>query len=233
MSDLTDATATGGVPAVTGASSARAHATTQVTHTQVWLARHGQTDWNREQRLQGHSDIALNAEGQRQAQQLMQQLTPQPLHAIHSSDLSRAVMTAAPLAQARGLQVQRHVALRERCYGAFEGLQRHELAQRFPQEVADWQARLPHWTPPGGGESFVQLQARVTQALHAIAKQHTGQSILVVVHGGVLDALYRFIHQLSYTRPRTWSIDNAIPLRLHFDASASMPWHVEHWSQVE
>ena len=92
--------------------------------TTLLLARHGETDWNRELRIQGSSDIELNELGRQQAQFLAQELTDVELDAIYSSDLSRAKATAAAVAATHGLDVSVDPRLRERSFGSWEGLTR-------------------------------------------------------------------------------------------------------------
>ena len=96
--------------------------------TTLLLARHGETDWNREFRIQGSSDIQLNELGRQQAQFLAQELTDVDLDAIYSSDLSRAQATAAAVAATHGLEVQLDPRLRERSFGSWEGLTREDVS---------------------------------------------------------------------------------------------------------
>ncbi len=90
--------------------------------TDLLLIRHGETAWNRVRRMQGHIDIGLNEAGQRQAQSLARALQNEPPAAIYASDLQRARDTAQAVADVHQLPVHINIALRERCYGAFEGL---------------------------------------------------------------------------------------------------------------
>ena len=92
--------------------------------TTLLLARHGETDWNRELRIQGSSDIGLNDLGRAQAHALAQELEHVELDAIYSSDLSRAQATAAAVAASHGLEVRLDARLRERSFGSWEGLTR-------------------------------------------------------------------------------------------------------------
>ena len=96
--------------------------------TTLLLARHGETDWNRELRIQGSSDIELNELGRQQAQFLAQELTDVDLDAIYSSDLSRARATAAAVAATHGLEVTLDPRLRERSFGSWEGLTREDVS---------------------------------------------------------------------------------------------------------
>ncbi len=114
--------------------------------TRVLVVRHGETAWNAELRIQGHTDIALNPRGQWQAQQLVRALADETLHAVYSSDLQRAHDTARPAAEAAGLAVQHHPGLRERGFGHFEGLTFAEIDGRWPEDARRWRQREPGCT---------------------------------------------------------------------------------------
>src|SRR4051812_37904247 len=162
--------------------------------TEIFLIRHGETAWNAERRLQGHLDIPLNEEGERQAAALARALAGESVDMIVSSDLSRAASTARAVADVLGLPLQTDATLRERCFGAFEGLLYDELEARFPQAYAQWRVRDPHARYPDGerrAETFAEFAQRAVDAVTRIADMHRGKRILIVSHGGVLDAVYR------------------------------------------
>jgi probable phosphoglycerate mutase len=180
--------------------------------THIILIRHGETAWNAERRLQGHIDIALNGEGQRQADALALALAGDRLDAVIASDLQRALQTAQAVAAARGMAVRQDPRLRERCYGGFEGLLYAEIAQRFPLEFAAWQARDVDALMPHGArqaESFRQFYARSVGAILSWADAHPGQSIAIVAHGGVLECAYRAALGLPLETPRNFAVLNA------------------------
>lgn len=175
--------------------------------TRILAIRHGETDWNRVSRIQGQTDIALNDQGRWQAQRLGLALGSEPLAAVYSSDLGRALQTAQHLAEPHGLVVQTDPALRERCFGAYEGMTWSELEAAEPEAIRRWRQRDPAFAPPGG-ETLVQLQQRVVAALSRVAALHPGQLIAVVTHGGVLDSLYRAATRLALQAPRSWELPN-------------------------
>ncbi|UVW29421.1 histidine phosphatase family protein [Massilia sp. H6] len=180
--------------------------------TTILLIRHGETAWNAERRLQGHLDIALNAAGERQAALLAAALAPERIDRIISSDLARARQTAEAIARERGMGVGTDPALRERCYGGFEGMLYSEIAARFPVEFAAWQARdVDGVLPPGTnrGESFRQFYDRVTAAILHHAAMHPGQTLALVAHGGVLECAYRAALGLSLETARDFKVLNA------------------------
>jgi probable phosphoglycerate mutase len=180
------------------------------TPTRILLIRHGETAWNAERRLQGHLDIPLNAEGERQAGLLAAALASEPIDLIVSS--------------VRGMTVGVDPALRERSYGGFEGLLYAEIEARFPREFAAWQARDVDGTLPPGrnvGESFRQFYARATGAILAQGRAHPGKTLALVAHGGVLECAYRLALELPLDTPRDFKVYNASINRfaLHADGS--------------
>lgn len=191
--------------------------------TEILLIRHGETDWNTERRLQGHLDIALNAEGVRQAQALGQALRVEPLDAIFASDLSRARQTAEAIAAGRSMPVQIEPGLRERCYGAFEGLRHEDIRQRYPKAYAAWQAReldarMPHGEQPG--ETLREFSARAVATLVGLVVARQWGRIAVVSHGGVLECICREARGLGWEKPRDFDIRNASINRLHWNGSS-------------
>jgi probable phosphoglycerate mutase len=179
----------------------------------ILALRHGETEWNRDARIQGHLDIGLNARGHRQAELAAQALEGESLEAVYCSDLRRAADTAWPLARARGLEPVALSTLRERAFGPFEGLTFHDIRERFPEEAERWRNRDPHWTP-AGGESLTAFRARALAAVEALALQHMGQGIAIVAHGGTMDLLYREATRQALDAPRTWELGNAAINRL-------------------
>lgn len=189
--------------------------------TTILLIRHGETAWNAARRLQGHTDIALNEEGVRQADALARTLALAPLTAVISSDLLRARQTAQAVADQHGMQVGIDCQLRERCYGGFEGLQYAQIAKVYPQHYAAWQARdVDALMPPGErtAESFRQFFVRSTGAIAHWAAQYPGQTIAIVAHGGVLECACRAARELPLASPRDFEIKNASINRFSFSA---------------
>lgn len=182
--------------------------------TRILAIRHGETDWNAQQRMQGHTDIPLNAKGLEQARRLAEALKEEPLDALYASDLQRACMTAAPLALQRGMDVSTDVGLRERGFGDFEGHTYAQIDELWPAAAAAWRLRDLSFEPPGGGESLPAFSQRCVQCVQAIAQRHRGQTIAVVAHGGVLDMLYRSASRAGLQAPRTWQLANAAINRL-------------------
>lgn len=181
--------------------------------TSILLIRHGETAWNAVRRLQGHIDIPLNEEGERQAGALAQALATEQVDAIVSSDLQRAMQTAqAVAAQYDGAPVQTDAQLRERCYGVFEGMLYADIAQQYPADYALWQARdIDAVMPPGErtAESFRQFYQRSVAGIARWAGRHPGRTIVIVAHGGVLECAYREAVGMSLDSPRDFQVKNA------------------------
>jgi probable phosphoglycerate mutase len=198
----------------------------------IILIRHGETAWNAERRLQGHLDIPLNAEGERQARLLAGALAAEPLDLIVSSDLQRARQTAQSVATLRGMPLHIEPGLRERCYGGFEGLLYSEIEQRFPAEFAAWQARdvdaiLPHGK--NCGETFRQFYERATGAILGLARAYPDSSIAMVAHGGVLECAYRMALGLPLETPRDFKVFNASINRFHLEEGRLV---LDSWGEV-
>lgn len=180
--------------------------------TEIFLIRHGETAWNAERRLQGHLDIPLNEEGERQAAALARALAGVEVDAIVSSDLRRAASTAQAVAALHGLPLHTDASLRERCFGAFEGLLYDELETHFPEAYTQWRARDPHARYPDGerrAETFVEFSQRAVDAVCRIAAMYSGKRIVIVSHGGVLDCVYRAAHGMDISAPRDFDVLNA------------------------
>jgi broad specificity phosphatase PhoE len=137
--------------------------------TTLLIARHGETEWNREERYQGHADPPLNETGRAQAQELARQLDGEPIDAVYSSDLRRASETAEIVGVRLGLPVERVTGLREIDVGSWQGLTKTQIDGR-----------------PWDGETYEQHSERVLQALRTITAKHPRGRVLVVSHGGSL-----------------------------------------------
>jgi probable phosphoglycerate mutase len=144
------------------------------------LARHGETEWNRERRWQGQADLPLNETGRRQATELAAALADEPIAAIYSSDLSRARETAEIVAARVGSAVRTDPRLREVDAGDWAGRPIELNGAERPLDV--FAADRP--------EAFAEMVARVTTALREIARAHDGERVLVVTHGGPIAAAW-------------------------------------------
>lgn len=159
----------------------------------LWLVRHGITDWNVEGRYQGQSDTPLNETGLAQAQALAQELQAEQaagktFSAIYSSDLRRASATAQILADALGLTVRLDPRLREINQGEWEGKEYRTIVAQY-RELLSVRAQdaLAYRAP--GGESTLEVAERVRAAADDIAAAHPAEIVLVVSHGVALACL--------------------------------------------
>jgi broad specificity phosphatase PhoE len=153
--------------------------------TGILLIRHGQSEGNAERRFGGHTPAPLSALGHRQAEATARALSLEAITAIYSSDLPRAVQTAAPLARALNLELTRNPAFRERSVGHMEGLTFEEAAQKFPGEYAALLRRdFEHVL--SGGESYRQVLERATRELDRAIAANRGGTIAVFSHTGTI-----------------------------------------------
>lgn len=193
------------------------------------LIRHGETEWNREGRIQGyHADSPLTENGQLQARRLAQCLTSEHIRALHSSDSGRARQTAAPIAVAAALEVVYDAALRERNYGIFEGRTYGEVERDYPEDFRKLRSRDPRYAPPEG-ETVLQFRDRIVSALERVASRSGGACAAVVTHGGVLGILYRHATGMPLESRRTYSLHNASVNRFAYDGTR---WSLEAWGDV-
>lgn len=181
--------------------------------TRIIAVRHGETDWNAISRIQGHTDIALNATGRAQAAHVASAISAEQIDAVYASDLQRAFATGAAIAEAAGAPLQAEPGLRERCFGVLEGRSFAQIEAQWPEQAVRWRKRDPHYSPEGG-ESLSLLHGRVAEVVHRLAAQHPGGHIVLVAHGGVLDVLYRLATGQEIQAPRTWQLQNAAINRL-------------------
>ena len=151
------------------------------------LWRHGRTEWNAAGRFQGQLDPPLDEEGRRQAGRVAPALAaelPAGQTVVVASDLSRAAETAASLTAVLGVPLQLDPRFREHGMGSWEGLTREEVAERFPEQYADWIAGRP--VRDRGEESPAEVAAR---ALAALAELPPSPVAVVVTHGGTAGRL--------------------------------------------
>ncbi|MBV8659787.1 MAG: histidine phosphatase family protein [Burkholderiales bacterium] len=201
-------------------------------HTTLWLIRHGETDWNTERRFQGQTDIPLNCTGREQAGLLATRLgaeqTRTRFAAIYSSDLSRAMVTAAPIGRQLGLDIMPEPALRERHYGVLSALTPEEMAIRHPEAHARWLVRDPDYAMENG-ESLRSFSDRVLTSLAIIAARHPAKQVIVVAHGGVLDCVYRAATGMDLSAKRQHALLNASVNRVR---CLNGQFRVEAWGDV-
>lgn len=176
--------------------------------TELILIRHGETDWNAEQRIQGHLDIPLNQVGFEQAEALGKRFGEVDIDVLVSSDLSRAMQTAAPISAVRELPVIGETRLRERNLGVLQGRTREQAQQSAPEAFEVFRSRVED-AELVEGESLAAFARRVADVLAELARKYQGKRIVAVTHGGVLDIAYRHAAGMPLAAPRNFPIHNA------------------------
>ena len=156
-----------------------------ITMLRIFLIRHGETEWNRQNRLQGNSDIHLSPEGFHQAITLAEHAPFHHIDAIYSSDLTRAMSTANILAERFNLTVKKMPELRETNFGDWEGRSIRELADESPKAFGKFFTDPERCHPPHG-ETFLECQARVMIGIREIIAKHDDQNIIAVSHGAAI-----------------------------------------------
>jgi broad specificity phosphatase PhoE len=167
--------------------------------TTILLARHGETDWNRDGRFQGHADPPLNRTGRAQAVELSVALMAEELAAVYSSPLRRALETAEVVAASHGLEPVQVDSLREVDVGSWSGLTRAEIEQRFPEQFARWRDHGQGWED---GETYEEMGTRAVAALLELAASHEGERVLAVTHGGPIRAAFAFADGTTHAEAR-------------------------------
>jgi broad specificity phosphatase PhoE len=164
--------------------------------TTLLLVRHGETDWNRTGRWQGHSNTPLNELGRQQARDLAESLDG--VDVVYSSDLDRARETAEILAERLGVEIRFDPRLRERSFGAWEGLTSAEIEERFEAAHRRWRAG----EAPGAddAEPFDEFGRRVSSFLADVLERHPDETVLVIGHGGSIRVIHAAAAGLDYVR---------------------------------
>lgn len=184
--------------------------------TELWLVRHGQTDWNLEGRYQGQEDVPLNAAGEAQARQLAADLDGRRFTAIYSSDMKRARRTAQILAGRLGLTVQIDRRLREISMGEWEGLLFPEVKEKYPLHIQERRQNPLHARSPGG-ETALEVAGRMAQAVDEIVRKHPEGPLLIVSHGFALATLICQARGLSVGEAYRQVPENAVPQIVEWD----------------
>jgi 2,3-bisphosphoglycerate-dependent phosphoglycerate mutase len=195
---------------------------------QLILVRHGETVWNREGRIQGHLDSPLNPDGVAQAKILAERLRTEPFDTLISSDLGRARNTAQYIALQTGHSVILDARLRERHYGVFQGLTPSEAKSAYPEEYAQYAAKLANYAIPGG-ESMEDCFRRNFEGLNELAVRFAGKRIVVVTHSGLLGAFYFHVMQLPHVGSQDFTVVNA---GLNWFTYENGQWRLDRWGDA-
>lgn len=184
--------------------------------------RHGETDWNNEGRVQGHTDTLLNATGVVQAHRLAARLAGEKLDAVYASPLARAFVTATIVAQKCRLAPIADERLKEKRLGVFEGLTLAEMEQQYPDFYRQWRESKAHHVLLPGEESPAEFHQRAQTFLADLRAQYpNGARLAIVSHGGTIGMLITaLIGYDIYKRMPFW-FDNAS--LSYVDVSGSRP----------
>lgn len=200
--------------------------------TTLVLIRHGETEWNRQGRIQGHLDSPLTPEGVAQARACSIRLREEHFDQVVASDLPRVRHTAELLIEGRGFPIRLDAALRERSYGIGEGLTYAEMDAQHPEFFSRIRTTDPDYAVEGS-ESRREFHQRITNALRGIAGDHAGQRVLVVTHGGVLGVVYRWLNGLHISSPHKVEIPNVAYNRVSVHPQEiGEDWKLEVWADT-
>ena len=196
--------------------------------TTVYLVRHGETEWNLSGRWQGHADAPLTHRGESQARALGERFKTEPFDACYVSDLGRAMRTAELIAGPTGMNFEPDVRLRERDLGVMQGLTTQEMLERCPDVFDSFRNAGPDYIVPDG-ESFRQFHERCVEALEDYVSRHQGERVLLVTHGGVLGAIFRYVAQVPLEAPRGYVLLNC---SVNVVDKLGDSWNLLHWGDV-
>ncbi len=149
--------------------------------TRFILIRHGETEWNRQDRFRGRSDVPLNAHGTAQANSIAARLADLKIDAVYASPLPRAIQTAQPLATSHKLTIEQTADLLDIDYGAWEGMARDEIKLKYPDLYTTW-VKSPGRVKFPGGESVRQVRLRMEKLLAELGDDHLGETVALVSH---------------------------------------------------
>ena len=184
--------------------------------TEIILIRHGETEWNSQKRMQGHSNSDLSSVGQAQIQALGQWMKNVPFDHIYSSDSLRAKQTAEAITQFSGHELQFDQRLREKNLGVFEGLTSEEARERHPEVFRLFKTAGSKYVIDEG-ESTQQLQDRALEIVNEIRIKHPEERVLLVTHGGFIRVVMKHSLGLSLETPTRFLIRNTGVFRLEWE----------------
>lgn len=175
--------------------------------TEIILIRHGETDWNSQQRMQGHSNSDLSEVGRGQIQALGELMKNVSFDHIYSSDSLRTSQTAEAITQYSGHTLQFDQRIREKNLGVFEGLTSTEAKERHPEIYRLFKTAGANYVIDEG-ESTQQLLERALEFIEEIRLRHPQERVVMVTHGGVVRVLMKHALGLSIDAPTRFIIKN-------------------------
>ncbi len=154
-------------------------------YSRLYLVRHGQTAGFDEPRANGHTNVDITETGRLQMESLAERLRLADIDAIYSSDLTRTERGAQIIGRHHNKSCHKRRELREIYFGDWEGMSLSEIDEAYPGEFQKRMSNIVNFRPPGEGESMRDAQKRVLSCLSEILAEHSGETILLVAHGGV------------------------------------------------
>ncbi|MDP9752097.1 histidine phosphatase family protein [Thermoanaerobacter pentosaceus] len=176
--------------------------------TRLYIVRHGQSEWNLHNKMQGIQDIDLTPTGLKQAELLASRLKNEKIDCIYSSDLKRAYITAQIIAKELGLEVHKVSELREMSFGIWEGLTAEEINELYKEIYTLWKTN-PIKANIEKGETLEEVQKRMLKKTWEIVKENDGKNILIVSHGTSIKALILGLLGIELSFYPKFRLDNA------------------------
>ena len=149
--------------------------------TSIYLVRHGQTAWNREEIFRGRTDVPLDQTGLKQAELVGQYFKGIEIHGIFSSSLSRAWQTAEKVAECHNLKVQPLQGILDMSFGNWEGRPHQEIRKSDTETYRQW-VETPHQVRLPGGESLDDVRVRAMAAMEEVIRTHARKTLILVTH---------------------------------------------------
>jgi probable phosphoglycerate mutase len=196
--------------------------------TEIIAIRHGETEWNRIGRQQGHLDSNLTRHGIRQAKMIARYLKNTYFDSIYCSDLGRAAQTAGIIAKKLKVKIIKESGLRERNLGIMQGLTVEEFRHRYPEEYKKYISDDPDYALPDG-ESVRQRHDRTINTLKEIVDKNRDKKIIAVMHGGNLDSLFRYVLGIPLNQKRNFSLLNS---SLNIFVVEDNIWKLKSWGEI-
>jgi len=204
------------------------------THPKLTLLaiRHGETELNVAKRYQGHSDSPLTENGRKQVSSLGRRMEKMKFDTLISSDLGRTQETATIIAKYTGHSIKTDSRLRERNYGVLEGLTVSDIKAGHSEVLERLDANDPDYIIPDG-ESLRQHYQRNVAVFEELQSGISDGRVALVVHGGVLDSLFRYVARLPLDQPRCFITPNAsLTVITHGIFYSTLRWVIETWGDT-
>lgn len=193
----------------------------------ITFIRHGETEWNRISKQQGHQNSNLTSRGIQQAEMIGRYLRTNSYDLIYSSDLKRALHTAQLINEQLNIPLIKNKNLRERKLGIMEGLTRDEFKIQYPHEFKRFTSDIDYVIPQG--ESSRQFYQRTIKSVEEIVDAHPGEKLLVITHGGNLSCIFRKAFDIPLDRMRNFSLLNS---SLNTFEITDQQWKLISWGNV-